>query len=43
MKKNKLIPIILVSLASVLFIVAIVLLLNTNYFSFNNQFIDVIT
>lgn len=37
MKKNKLVPIILVSLSCVLFIVAIVLVLNTNYFSFNNK------
>lgn len=37
MKKNKLIPIILISLSSLLFIVAIFLLLNTNYFSLNNK------
>lgn len=34
---KKVIPIILVSLSCLLFIVAIVLLLNTNYFEFNNK------
>lgn len=37
MKKEKLIPIVLVSLASILFIAAIILLLNQNYFEFNNK------
>lgn len=37
MKKEKLIPIVLVSLSCVLFVVAIILILNTNYFKFNNN------